>query len=62
MERNLTNLNNNEYLKDKKKIFLYDRGYPSIEFFEKMMNNSQKFVYEIENNKLQKRKRCNAHK
>jgi hypothetical protein len=47
MEWNLNNLDNNEYLKDKKKIFLYDRGYPSIEFFEKIINHGQKFVMRL---------------
>ncbi|MDR3291833.1 MAG: hypothetical protein LBT10_06770 [Methanobrevibacter sp.] len=37
MFRNIKNLNAMGFLKDKKKIFIFDRGYPSIEFFYKLI-------------------------
>jgi hypothetical protein len=40
----LLNLNAMGFLKDKKKIFIFDRGYPSLEFFYKFKNIIVKFI------------------
>ena len=43
--RNLANLFRMDFLKDIKKILIFDRGYRSIEFFHKLMEKEEKFVF-----------------
>jgi hypothetical protein len=36
-----------DYLKDFKKIWIFDRGFPSIEYFHFLMENNQKFLFRV---------------
>jgi hypothetical protein len=45
MKRNMKNIRDLDYLKDKKKIFLFDRGFPSIEFFIDLLENNRKISF-----------------
>ena len=54
--RNLKNLLKFNFLKDYKKIFIFDRGYRSIEFFNHFMQNKGKFVFRLRSTDYKKRK------
>jgi hypothetical protein len=46
--RNIKNLNAMGFLKDKKKIFIFDRGYPSMEFIYKLIyEENTNFVFRL---------------
>ena len=45
--RNLANLIQMDFLKDFKKIFIFDRGYRSIEFFYYFIEKEENFVFRI---------------
>ena len=47
IKRNMKNIRKLDYLKDEKKIFLFDRGFPSIEFFIDLLENNEKFLFRI---------------
>jgi hypothetical protein len=45
--KNLANLFQMDFQKDFKKIFIFDRGYRSIEFFHYFMEKEEKFVFRL---------------
>jgi len=45
----MKNMRELDYLKDEKKIFIFDRGFPSIEFFIDFLENNEKFLFKIKN-------------
>ncbi|MDR3222866.1 MAG: transposase, partial [Methanobrevibacter sp.] len=46
--RNIKNIANISFLKDKTKIFIFDRGYPSLEFFYTLLcEGNIKFVFRL---------------
>ena len=48
--RNLANLFQMDFLKKENKIFIFDRGYQSIEFFHHLMRKKEKFVFRLRAN------------
>ena len=54
--RNLANLFQMDFLKNIPKIFIFDRGYRSIEFFHYLMKRKEKFVFRIRSNDYKKEK------
>jgi hypothetical protein len=54
--RNLANLFKMNFLKDIPKIFIFDRGYRSIEFYHKLMKKEEKFVFRLRSNDYKKEK------
>jgi hypothetical protein len=50
ISRNMDNIMKLEYLKDIKKIFIFDRGFPSLEFFNYFLENNEKFLFRIRKN------------
>jgi hypothetical protein len=57
MNRNIENLEEMDYLKDKTKILTFDRGFPSIEFFTKLLENDEKFLARIRKNSYKTEKK-----
>ncbi|GHU05876.1 hypothetical protein AGMMS49960_22250 [Betaproteobacteria bacterium] len=56
-QRNFINIESLNCLKGLKKIIsLFDRGYPSIEFFSQLMENNEKFVFRIKNKSYKREK------
>lgn len=47
MKQNMATVRKLEYLKDEKKIFIFDRGFPSLEFFLDLLENNEKFLFRI---------------
>ena len=47
MNRNMENLWDLKYLKDKPRILIYDRGFPSLEFFTKLIEKNEKFLFRV---------------
>jgi len=45
-----------DFLKNIPKIFIFDRGYRSIEFFHYLMKRKEKFVFRIRSNDYKKEK------
>jgi hypothetical protein len=56
MNRNIVNLESLDYLKDIPKILIFDRGFPSLEFFIKLLENKEKFLFRIRKNSYEKEK------
>jgi hypothetical protein len=56
MSRNMKNIWESDYLKHRPKIFLYDRGFPSLTFFVTLMENNEKFVFRIRKNSYKSEK------
>jgi len=54
--KNLTNLFKMDFLNDFKKIFIFDRGYRSIEFFHYFMKRKEKFVFRLRTKDYKKEK------
>jgi len=54
--RNLENLFRIKFLKQYKKIFILDRGYPSIEFFHNLIEKNEKFVFRLKKSAYKKEK------
>ena len=54
--RNLANLFKMNFLKNIPKIFIFDRGYRSIEFFHYLMKKEEKFVFRLRLNDYKKEK------
>ena len=54
--RNLKNLFRIKFLKQYKKIFILDRGYPSIEFFYYLIKKNEKFVFRLKKSAYKKEK------
>ncbi|KZX16414.1 IS4 family transposase [Methanobrevibacter curvatus] len=50
INRNMDNITKLDYLKDTKKIFICDRGFPSIEFFNYLLEKNEKFIFRIRKN------------
>jgi len=47
MKQNMETVRKLDYLKDEKKIFIFDRGFPSLEFFVDLLENNEKFLFRI---------------
>jgi hypothetical protein len=56
INRNMNNIRELNYLKDRPTIFIFDRGLPSLEFFDDMTENDQKFLFRIRKNSYKKEK------
>ena len=54
--RNLANLFQMNFLKNIPKIFIFDRGYRSIEFYHYLMKKEEKFVFRLRSNDYKKEK------
>ena len=55
--KNLANLFQMAFLKNFKKIFVFDRGYRSLEFFHYLMEKEEKFVFRLRTKDYKKEKR-----
>lgn len=53
---NFINIESLNCLSGLKKIFIFDRGYPSIEFFSQLMEKNEKFVFRIKNKSYKREK------
>ena len=49
MKRNMKNLWDLDYLKDIPRILVFDRGFPSLEFFMKLQEKNEKFLFRLKN-------------
>jgi len=47
MKRNMENLWDLDYLKDIPRILVFDRGFPSLEFFMRLLEKNEKFLFRI---------------
>jgi hypothetical protein len=56
MNHNMENLWDLDYLKDIPRILVYDRGFPSIEFFIKLIEKNEKFLFRVKKISYKKEK------
>ncbi|MDR1818881.1 MAG: IS4 family transposase [Methanobrevibacter sp.] len=57
MYRNMDNILSLEFIKGLKKIFIYDRGFPSLKFFNYLIEENEKFIFRIKKSAYKKEKR-----